>query len=337
MPQVLPPCRRPRYLGELERVTLDSFAPEDQRLLARVYHSLLSFFTLLKPHTGDFAKSREVISQYLRGDGSKTHQMMAQLGRATAVERPTVPVDRLIHDLRGGAFQALSFRLQLIAAAPEKEAGLSQIYFLLRDHLKIMRNCVADLDPERFSADSQKEVHDVSLLVEKWAQADFCVGPHPVRVHFNTFFHGTLCESCLEFSSLDRMIYNLMNNASRHASDRQIYFNLIALPPEEPRHLRFVIVNRVSAEHRAAMQQQFGDDPGELFRGGYTTDGHGQGARICADFCTHAHGLSHFNAAKDAGYFGARWIDDYLAVWFHWPIVDPNHVEQAPIEDQFAA
>jgi hypothetical protein len=42
--------------------------------------------------------------------------------------------------------------------------------------------------------------------------------------------------------------------------------------------------------------------------------------RICADFCAQAYGISNFDQAKQGGYFGAEWIDEKFATWFHWPI-----------------
>lgn len=309
-----------RYQGEKERVTLAAFAAEDSTQLARAYATLLVLYETLKPVYADPAACRQVLQAFVTSpEYRELAVLMSHLGHATAAAKNR-EVDRLVHDLRGGAYQALSFRLQLFELVPDREAGLQSVYFLVRDHLKIMRNCVADLDPERFAADAGAVDHDADLLVEKWSQPDFSADQSPVRIDLRCQLSGTICESCLEFSSLDRIIYNLINNASRFTVDGAVLFCIAGVPIEAPRMTRLVVANAVAPGHAEELRERFGDRPGELFRGGFTTGGHGVGLRICADFCAHAFGLSDFDEALHAGYFGARWFDDVLAVWFHWPL-----------------
>ncbi len=312
-----------RYRGQQERVTLDAFAREDCDLLHRAYQSLLELYLPLRSAHVAGRAFRDVLEHFVHSEHHRNLALaMSHLGHATAAGRADpAGVQRLVHDLRGGAYQALSFRLQLLEAAPHRIDGLQTIYFLVRDHLKIMRNCVADLDPDRFAADSCTKDHDVGLLVEKWSQPEFNGVEHPVHVDLRCHYTGTLCESCLEFSSLDRILYNLVNNAARFTADDSVVLAMVGVPAVTPKAVRFVIANPVSARHRAVLKESFGESPGELFRGGFTTGGHGVGARICADFCAHAFGLSDFDEALLAGYFGARWFDDVLATWFHWPII----------------
>jgi hypothetical protein len=320
----LAPChlanRNPqRYQGQFERVMLDAFAPEDRSLLVQVYGILLDLYQTLRPVHGDPFASHEVLDDFVHAPPYRDLAVtMSHLGHATSARGGrSQDVDRLVHDLRGGAFQALSFRLQLFEFAPERMVSLQDIYFLVRDHLKIMRNCVADLDSERFEADLKPVDHDVDLLVEKWSQPEFNGAGTSVQIDLHCGYAGTLCESCMEFSSLDRIIYNLMNNAARYSSDFKVHFFIAGIPGA----VRFVVANAVTPEHRRMLVESFGDHPGELFRGGFTTGGHGVGARICADFCAHAFGISDFDEALQGGYFGACWIGDYFAAWFHWPIV----------------
>jgi signal transduction histidine kinase len=182
-----------------------------------------------------------------------------------------------------------------------------------------MRNCVADLDPVRFQADSLTQDHHVDLLVEKWAQRDFFGKKDLTRIVLDCQFDGTLCESCLEFATLDRILYNLINNAARSTSDGLVHFYILPVPNPSGDNIRFVVANRVSEENRQVLLNKFQDDLSEIFRGGFTTEGNGVGTRICADFCAHAYGIFDFVKAKEAGYFGARWMGDYYTAWFHWP------------------
>jgi signal transduction histidine kinase len=315
--------RHGRYQGDDQRATLEAFAPEDRQLLAQIYQTLLHLLDLLKPHHDGHSDCRSALQAYLaESEYANLVAQVSHLGHATAAARPDPAIAGIIHDLRGGAFQALLFRVQSFSLSPEKVRGLQTIYFLVRDHLKIMRNCVADLDPARFYADSLSCAHDIGLLVEKWSEAHFQAVNRPVEVLLDCHYEGTLCESCLEFSSLDRIIYNLMNNAARFASDGLIHFYVLPVPEPDAENIRFVVANRITDPHRQVLADHFPDGLGELFRGGFTTGGHGLGARICADFCAHAYGVFDFDKAKKGGYFGARLIDDYFTTWFHWPRVE---------------
>jgi hypothetical protein len=321
-PQYLANRSLVRYQGQQERVAIDVLAPEDRDRLRRSYSILIALHDPLRAVYSDASACRTILDGFVASDDyCELTDAMSKLGDDTARRLSRDDAQRVVHDLRGGAYQALSFRLEMFAEMPEEATSLQGVYFLLRDHLKIMRNCVADLDPERFADDASRKDHDVNLLVEKWSQSEFHAVQHPVRVDMRCEYHGTLCESCLEFSSLDRIIYNLMNNAARFAADDRILFCIAGVPTAEPEVVRFVVANKVAEEHLAVLRQKFGDSPGELFRGGFTTGGHGVGIRICADFCGHAFGISDFDEAYRGGYFGARWINDMLAFWFHWPIV----------------
>ena len=282
----LPTFRLTRYTGENERVQLRSFAEEDQVLLQSIYRLSLHLYLELQPHYTEPAASAEVLNRFVQSGGaSEMAAWGSQLGIASTARPRDRDLSHTIHDLRGGAFQALLLRLQIISEFPEMLTGVQTIYFLVRDHLKIMRNCVGDLDPERFDADSRRKDHDARLLVEKWSHAEFHAVRKPVQVHLHCHFEGTLCESCLEFSSLDRIIYNLMNNAARCTSDGAVHFHVLPVPGAAPENVRFVITNAVALDHRVRLDAAFaGRSLSDIFNGGFTTGGHGMGLRICADF-----------------------------------------------------
>jgi hypothetical protein len=321
-PSQLRSYRKDRYHGEDQRVSLDFFALEDRALLRQIYAALLELSAVLKPHHDRHSRCRDDLGNFLRTPAYRTlMESPAHLGDTISAGQTSETANRVIHDLRGGAFQALSFQLQLFVAAPEKDKGIDNLYFLVRDHLKIMRHCVQDIDLERLKLDSLMRPHDTQLLVEKWAYADFHAIKRQVHVDLTCLYAGTLCESCLELASLDRIIYNLMNNAAQYASDSLVHFYILPVPEPRAESIRFIVANKVSEEQRRVLVDQFRNDLSEIFRGGFTTNGHGIGTRTCADFCSHAYGVFDFARAKEAGYFGARLVGDYFASWFHWPVM----------------
>jgi hypothetical protein len=178
--------------------------------------------------------------------------------------------------------------------------------------LKIMRNCIADLDTRRFEDDSARKDHGTDLLLEKWTNANFYGSSIPVQIEFDCAYEGTLCDSGLEFSTLDRIIYNLLNNAARNADDHVVQFHIRPTPGQETvENLRFVFANHVSVEHATRLSAAV-PDLGQLFHNGFTTGGHGVGMSIVADFCTQAFGIYDDENARKDGYYGAQWITRYL-------------------------
>jgi signal transduction histidine kinase len=199
------------------------------------------------------------------------------------------------------------------------------VHFRVRDHRKIMRGALLELDDPRRERDRSLKRHDVQLLVEKWSGARVPVegdgGVREVGVRLDQRFDGSVCESCIEFTALDRVLYNLINNALRHARGGGVHVVLSAVPEGEPTDLHVAVANRVAPADAAALRGRFGDDLGGLFAGGYSTTGSGLGMRICADMVGNAYGLDEPEDCVDGGYLGAVLEGDVFGAWFHWPLV----------------
>ena len=287
--------------------------------MSRTYQRLQSVFEAMLQGTHDPTHFCRVLSEHAHQRGLILADTK-QLGIATLKTNQSLHLTQVVHDIRGGALLSLLIRWEMFTLLPEETSGLSAVFFLIRDHLKIMRNCVADLDTKRFADDSARRDHGTDLLLEKWTSADFYGSSIPVQIKFDCTYEGTLCESCLEFSTLDRIIYNLLNNAARHANDRVVQFHVLPMPRQETvENLRFVFANQVSAEHAARLTTAV-PDLGQLFGGGFTTGGHGVGMSIVADFCTQAFGIYNGEQARKDGYYGAQWIGNNFVAWFHWPV-----------------
>ncbi len=318
-PLQLPNYRQLRFAGDSLRVSLDSFQASDQEILQRLYQELTKLFALLKQYWHDDAATLAAVQHYLRDtDWSAMIHAMRSFGGASLECTPSPQLSRVVHDVRGGGFVALSIFLQLIDMGMSEEADVSRLFYLTRDHLKIMRNAIAGLDLAGEAHDSQEYHHDVDLIAEKWHQATHHVADTSATVLVECHYCGSISESCLEFAALDRILYNLINNAVRFAADKMVY--LVIFPLDEAAEtLRFVVYNRSGAEHLTKLQTQFEDDLGKLFLGGFTTGGSGIGLRICAEFVTNAFGLATVEQGLECGYFGATQFDDYFVSWVHWP------------------
>ncbi|HEU4327014.1 MAG TPA: ATP-binding protein [Roseiflexaceae bacterium] len=320
-PQGLPTYRTGRYGGEGISVLLADFAHADRSALQKVYVVLLALRDLLDPRGGGgtLQAARALLQEH--GWGVILEEMR-QLGSSEGEdgERPQY-MRAVLHDLRGGAFQALAIHLQLLDLGLAQEEDLTRVFLLTRDHLKIMRNCIPDLDAQRYDQDRRDRAHSVRLLIEKWDQNIYQVPGVSASVVMDCRFEGSVSERCIEFSALDRVIYNLMNNAVRNTADEVVYLVLLPLPAETPKDLRFVVYNRVTSEQRTTLEKRYGDRLSELFRGGFTTGGSGQGMNICANFVMNAYGLQTIDQALDGGYIGAAYQEGYFVNWVHWPVV----------------
>jgi signal transduction histidine kinase len=316
--------RESRYTGDQMSLALADFAPADQQIIQHLYGTLNELLRLLKRRwdaLDDPEGAAELVQFVQQMDWSQYLEQVRDLGNATYPIQPSEMLRKVVHDVKGGGFMALSLYLQMLDMGMEQPDDVPRMFFLTRDHLKIMRNAIQGIDPETQARDASSIDHGVSLLAEKWDHAHHRVQDTTAEVVLTNTFDGVISERCLEFSALDRVIYNLINNATRHTANGKVYFAIVPLDEEQPQHLRFVIYNPVQPEQRATLQERFADNLGELFRGGFTTGGTGVGLRICADFVNNAYGIHSFEKGLSGGYFGAQLLGDYFVNWVHWPMV----------------
>lgn len=313
--------RTQRTTGDRLSVSLSEFGPTDQATIVALYQALSDLFLVLEATREDVDASRSATQTFIqRVDWHSLVKRTQLLGRGTAEQAITDQLGAVIHDLRGGSLTALAVNMQLLELGMLAPNDILRLFFLTRDHLKMMRNGIYDLDTARYQHDLQQRPHSVQLLVEKWSSASYRLQQHQraAEVLVDCRFQGTVSERCIEFAALDRVLYNLINNAARFAADGQVYLTIFALP--DGHDVRFVIYNQASAEHQQRLRERFKDDLSSLFRGGFTTGGTGLGMRICAEFVTDAYGAGTVERSLAEGYLGAQLRDDYFVTWFHWPV-----------------
>lgn len=319
-PTAVPSYRSLRYDGGAMGAGLADFPPADRELLERMYAGLQATFAILRD---DGAPADAAIARLRRLYEATWRELLPAvrtLGADLPPELTTPRLRQIIHDVKGGAFQALAMYLQLLSLDAAIPAQLHRMFFLARDQLKIMRNALPGIDPEGTARDEEQRLHAVELLVEKWDHAEHRLAGRVTTVEVDCRYTGAIAERCLEFSALDRVIYNLVNNAATHSADGRVAFSILPLPTDDPHHLRLAVANAIAPEQRRAIEQRFPAGPGQLFHGGFTTGGSGLGLRICADFVCNAYGLRDVAQALDEGHLGAALLGGRFVAWVHWPI-----------------
>jgi signal transduction histidine kinase len=314
-----------RYRGLDASVSLSELPDDDVVRLRGLYDVLLDLHDRLAPAMADPDVSRvaEVVSQVTATDAYRSARQGAlAFGSTLDQHRVDYRIRQAYHDLRGGALAGLILQLDLVAQGRVQGAALDRVFLLARDHLKMMRNAVHDLDPERHAADLQTRHHPASLLEAKWSGVVYHTAHHHAEVQLFTRFQGAIAERCMEFAALDRVLYNLVNNATRFAFDQRVELALHGVERGGRAHVRLAVVNRVEGAHAKELRRRFdGDDLGGLFTGGFTTGGHGLGMRIAAEFVTRGYGLRRVADAVSGHYVGARLLGKHFVAWVHWPAV----------------
>ncbi len=225
----------------------------------------------------------------------------------------------ILHDIRGGGLFVLLGTLQLFEPSNVTSEDVYRIYCYIRDHSKIMRNGVPELDPERAAVDLQPSAHLLRLVREKWTGSQVAVTGLVKEVQFESDFDGAISARCLEFGALDRVIYNFMNNALRHCAGNAVRFSVFSTGGADHPNVRLAFENEITAADEIRLAKLTGSNLEVLFRGGLSTTGGGRGLRNCAEFVTDAYGLASPDAVVAGSYVGARVISGKFVAWFHWP------------------
>lgn len=300
------------YHGDPVAAPIAALGPGDAAIVRRLYDLLGALY-----HADTVSSVREVLAAH---DLHARIDEIRRLGLARAAEVDAELLHKVYHDLRGGSLTALLMLLDRVDAGRAEQSDIEQVFILVRDQRKIMRNVLPDLDPEGYARDLAPREHDAALLVHKWSDAAYRIDQAgAVRICFDCAFVGGVAECCMEFAALDRVLYNLINNAARFAVDGLVDVAVFPLSDAPETDLRFAVSNRVTPAQRDRLLADIGADLSRVFAGGYTTGGHGYGLQICGDFITHGYGLDSPRQALEGGYLGARILRDHFIAWFHWP------------------
>ena len=339
-PLHLPSRRQTRYLGDDQCIALRDLAERDQSLVRRIYEVFTELLLLIsEPSSNDVRRWREVLGWTEQHDPRLLVDEVRELGLASRAHHGDEAFAKAMHDVRGGALSALLGRLQLLDYLAHTSTNLQAIFVLARDHHKIMRSAVLGLDDPRREQDRLPRSHDARLILEKWHEAVGSPkreGP-AIQMFVDCRHEGALTECCLESAALDRIFYNLSNNACRHSADGRLDMVIFPVPHAPGECLRYVLSNAIKAEDATTLRglQNAGgaDSVGKgaglnleaLFTPEVSSTGSGFGLTVVADFVAGAFGLSNRHEALHERYVGAVLDGDMFRAWFHWPIANSSH------------
>ena len=225
----------------------------------------------------------------------------------------------MLHDIRGGGLTALVGTAGLATLGPLDDELLVTCGRVARDHCKIVRSALSDLDPPRRRHDEQLNVHAIDKFVTTWDGATVREYGREVAVAVNCTYRGGVAASCLENAAVDRVLYNHINNAARFTSDGRVVLSIFGVGD---RLVRWVVSNALAADQREWLAAAADGDLNRLYTGGISCGGRGIGLSSCRDFVAAAFGLPSGQAVT-GGYLGARLTEDEYRAWFHWPAFVP--------------
>jgi len=165
--------------------------------------------------------------------------------------------------------------------------------------------------------DMREKPHRSDLIIEKWRG----LRTEQLEVHFTGDLSVEIASCCMEFATLDRVLYNLVNNAIRHGEGSAVEMYMLPDQAAKPEHLFLGVKNKMSDTGKAGLMERFGSNWSELFRSGYTTGGSGFELSICADCVSRAYQVHTFEALVAGRYLGAEARGDAFLAWVFWPLM----------------
>lgn len=313
-------CVSDRPLSIMCSLSLSHFAPHERLTIQALYVALSSIYTIATRHYFATDRRRCAIQGVLQhAQWKHLINMVRHLGR-TATETHTTHMLEVCHDLKGGALTALVGLFDALDHTDWTEEDLQLIAHLAHDHTLIMRDMVTDLDPYAAGQDRARSISSAALLSKQWHDAVYRIGSRCVRVIVDCRYHGPITAYQCEPAMLERVIYNLVNNAAHYSNDGIVELSIRSFPEHGPRQMHVAVANQLPAEQQAILQQRFPASMDQLFHGGFTTDGSGLGMHIAAQIIAAAHGFATIQECLTVGHLGVTLCQDRFISWFHWPI-----------------
>ena len=297
--------RTSRFHGASRSCRLSDFASDASSLLKELYSTLSDLHEVLSAERSDEADGL-LEQQY----GDRLHALLGAIGQASK-DQNSSDIRNVVHDVLGGSLSILLWMLKddLGDLDPRRTTR-----FLAGDHLKIMRNAVQGLDEATRALDLGGGLHGVPYLRDRWMAARLRNDRGAVDINFSGDSDIAFAENCFEFSTVQRVIYNMLSNACTHTQDQHVDFDVSKIDVGIGTNVRFVISNLVAPDLGQRLR-----DASSLFDIEFSTSGGGLGLSICADLVCAAYGLKSGMAALTDQYVGVEIQGQRVVSWFHWP------------------
>jgi hypothetical protein len=295
-----------------------AFGPDEVAALEAVYARLEGLYRVW---LADPARRPEVVEEHLGEELVQEAERFTDALLSGAGGRDP-RLRELRHDLRGGGLTALVgvthlLDRGLLGAGEDRREQLQLAVWFARDHAKMMRMALPWLDPERAAEDTAERPHGIDEVVIKWQGAHVRVAGADATLRVHARLQGALASRCVEAAALDRVSYNLLNNAVCFAADEVVDVHLDTVSDALG---RVAVVNSVGEGERGWLSSRLDADPRALFRPGVTRKGQGDGLASVARLVSSVYGLSPLEAVERK-VVGTRLADDRFVAWFHWPRV----------------
>ncbi len=191
---------------------------------------------------------------------------------------------------------------------------------LANDHAKMLRTAISDLDRIRYTRDELFVPQSIDSIVQTWRDVYYRIASgQAAQVRCHTNVSGYIADSVIELAALERVLYNIINNAVAHVYDGPI---IISIDYSDGNHqfVRMSITNRISADQVTLLNQLTHNNPVQLITQPITTTGSGLGLGICADIVSHVLQIDGTQVLQQQ-LFTVHWSDTHFVVSFVWPMV----------------
>ncbi|WP_029631857.1 histidine kinase [Zavarzinella formosa] len=311
------PFRRvlPTDGGEF-KVALAEFAPADRVALRRIYVTLQAVANA-GASQGD-EQARMLAEQTILDEVNDEFSGIARrLGEATGRTGPRSQLIRkAVHDVRGSGLTVLIGMAELLHSASGNAEIIRSCVESAKSHVRIMRSLFPDIDPRSAQTDREADWQCLGPILDKWDGAEMPGPAGPVQVRVRNTCGRTTAFRGSEAPNLDRVLYNLINNAMRFAADSEVGMWVF---PVRNGLVRWVIRNRLTPKQVEFLLGNLHADFKSLYAGGITTDGHGIGLANCAEIVAACFGVDSPDQAVEEKYLGAVVEEGSYYAWFHWP------------------
>lgn len=316
--------RSNRYDGTGLSISLVEFSPNDQERIQTIYQKVNAVYHAWLHHGKDL-HCGELMQRLSAISDHSFFQLVCKLGKeeyeVKGGNSRVKKLHRALHDIRGGCLNGLLGITQLINEMGGDENWYQRAVYMARDHAKIMRNILVDIDPNNREDDESIQSHHIDHFTEKLKNLAFEYDELKLSTHLYCTYQGNISNCCLETSSIDRILFNFINNAAKYSANHEA--NVYIYPVNEMM-IRWVFENPVSDEHLQWFNANCDETFWDLILSNRTYKGQGIGLYTCAEIVGNSFGVSNAESAVKDGYIGAKLEDKKFFSWFHWPVLSNN-------------